>query len=105
VKWEGIIAGLAVAGLNGALALAAVRWGLAKGMQVFLVACIGGMALRLLLVAVLSVLVIKLTSVHVASYTISLIVTYLLFLLLEMLYVLKKNKAEKTAVSKPDEVV
>ena len=105
MKWEGIIAGLAVAGRNGALALAAVRWGLAKGMQVFLVAFIGGMALRLLLVAVLSVLVIKLTSVHVASYTISLIVTYLLFLLLEMLYVLKKNKAEKTAVSKPDEVV
>ena len=104
MKWEGVIAGLAVAGLNGALALAAVRWGLAKGMQVFLTVFIGGMALRLLLVAVLSVLVLKLTSVHVASYTVSLVATYLLFLLLEILYVLKKNKAEKTAFSKPNEM-
>ena len=51
MKWEGVIAGLAVAGLNGALALAAVRWALDKGMQVFLTAFIGGMALRMMLVA------------------------------------------------------
>ena len=105
MKWEGVIAGLAVAGLNGALALAAVRWGLDKGMQVFLTAFIGGMALRMMLVAVLSVLVLKLTSVHVASYAISLVVAYLAFLLLEILYVLKRNKAEKTALATPDEAV
>ena len=50
MKWEGVIAGLTVAGLNGALALATVRWALDKGMQVFLTAFIGGMALRMMLV-------------------------------------------------------
>ncbi|MEE2871456.1 MAG: hypothetical protein VX893_00910 [Candidatus Latescibacterota bacterium] len=105
MKWEGVIAGLTVAGLNGALALAAVRWALDKGMQVFLTAFIGGMALRMMLVAILSVLVIKLTAVHVASYTISLVVAYLAFLFIEVLYVLKKNKAEKTTLSQPDKAV
>ena len=105
MKWEGVIAGLAVAGLNGALALAAVRWALDKEMQVFLTAFIGGMALRMMLVAILSVLVIKLTAVHVASYTISLVVAYLAFLFIEILYVLKKTKAEKTTLSQPDKAV
>ena len=31
MKWDGVIAGLAVAGINGAIALAAVRWGLQQG--------------------------------------------------------------------------
>jgi uncharacterized protein (DUF58 family) len=47
-----------------------------------------------MLVAVASVVVLKLTTVHPASYVVALVVCYLLFLLLEVLYVLK-NKAEK----------
>ena len=46
MKWDSIVAGLAVAGLNGALALAAIRWGWSKGMQVFVVAFFGGMVAR-----------------------------------------------------------
>jgi len=86
---------MAVAGFNGALALAAVRWGLTKNMQTFLVIFMGGMALRFVLVAVLSVLVIKLTSTHVASYAIALVVCYIALLLVEILYVYRKNKNEK----------
>ena len=94
MKWDGVIAGLIVAGINGAIALAAVHWGLRKGMQVFMIAFFGGMTLRLMLVAVASVVVLKLTTVHPASYIVALVVSYLLFLLLEVLYVLK-NKTEK----------
>ena len=96
MKWDGVIAGLAVAGINGAIALAAVRWGLQQGMQVFMVVFFGGMTLRLILVAVASILLLKLTAVHPASYIVALIVAYLLFLLLEVLYVLK-HKADKSA--------
>ena len=95
MKWDGVIAGLAVAGINGAIALAAVRWGLQQGMQVFMIAFFGGMTLRLMLVAVASILLLKLTAVHPASYIVALVVAYLFFLLLEVLYVLQ-NKGENS---------
>ena len=93
MMWEGVMAGLAVAAVNGALALAAVRWGLDKGMQVFMIAFFGGMTLRLMLVAVCSVAVLKLTAVDTKGYIVALVGAYLFFLLLEVLYVLK-NKVE-----------
>ena len=95
MTWDGILIGMAVAGFNGSLALAAVRWGLTKNMQTFLVVFMGGMALRFVLVAVLSVLVIKLTSTHVPSYAISLVVCYIALLLVEIFYVYRKNKNKK----------
>lgn len=104
MKWEGVIAGLMVAALNGALALAAVRWGMDKGMQVFMIAFFGGMTLRLMLVAVASVILLKLTAVHPASYVVALVVAYLFFLLLEVLYVLK-NKSAKSPVPEHNEIV
>ncbi len=91
---EGIIAGLVVAGINGALAAAALSWGLHKGMQVFMIAIFGGMILRLILVAVCSVIVLKLTPVDPKGYAASQRATYLFFLVLQMLYVMKK-KADK----------
>ena len=93
MMWEGVMAGLAVAAVNGALALAAVRWGLAKGMQVFMIAFFGGMTLRLMLVAGCSVAVLKRTAVDTKGYIVALVGAYWFFLLLEVLYVLK-YKAE-----------
>ena len=52
MRWDSIVAGLVVAGFNGALALAAIRWGWNKGMQVFMIAFFGGMIARLIAVAV-----------------------------------------------------
>ncbi|MCE2447679.1 MAG: hypothetical protein J4F35_04595 [Candidatus Latescibacteria bacterium] len=43
MNWDSIAAGLVVAGVNGALALAAIRWGWGKGMQTFIIAFFGGM--------------------------------------------------------------
>ena len=95
MKWNGIIAGLAVAGLNGALAVAAIRWGWGKGMQVFMVAFFGGMIARFIAVAVLSVVLLKWAEVHAASYFLALVAAYLLFLALEILYVLKLQSRTK----------
>ena len=58
MKWDSIVAGLGVAGINGALALGVIRWGWGKGMQVFMIAFFGGMIARLIAVVVLSVLVL-----------------------------------------------
>ena len=89
MRWDSIVAGLVVAGFNGALALAAIHWGWNKGMQVFMIAFLGGMMARLIAVAVLSALALKWIGVHAASYFIALVVAYLLLLAFEICYVLK----------------
>lgn len=91
MKWDGIVAGLAVAGANGALALAVIRWGWGKGMQVFMIAFFGGMIARFIAVAGLSVLVLRWAGVHAASYFVALVAAYLLFLAVEIFYVLKRQ--------------
>ena len=60
----------------------------------FVILLFGGMTLRLMLVAVCSVAVLKLTAVDTKGYIVALVGAYLFFLLLEVLYVLK-YKAEK----------
>ena len=89
MSWDSIAAGLAVAGVNGALALAAIRWGWGKGMQTFVIAFFGGMIARLIAVAVLSVAVLRWAEIHAESYFVALVVAYLLFLAVEIFYVLK----------------
>ncbi len=95
MKWDSIAAGLAVAGLNGALALAAIRWGWSKGMQVFVVAFFGGMVARFVAVAVLSVVVLRWAEIHAESYFVALVAAYLLFLAFEIFYVLKLQGRSK----------
>ena len=94
---EGIIAGLAVAVISGVVAAVALRWSLNKGMQILMIAIFGGMILRLLMVAVCSALILKLTPVDPKGYGASLVLAYLLFLTIEILYVMKKkvDKAER----------
>lgn len=89
MKWDSIVAGLVVAGFNGALALAVIHWGWNKGMQVFMITFLGGIAARLIAVVVLSVLALKWLGVHAASYFTALVVAYLLFLAFEIFYILK----------------
>ena len=95
MNWDSIVAGLAVAGVNGALALAVIRWGWGKGMQVFMIAFFGGMIARFIAVAVLSVVVLKWIGVHAESYFVALIAAYVLFLVVEIFYVLKLQGRSK----------
>ena len=89
MNWDSIAAGLAVAGVNGALALVVIRWGWGKGMQTFVTAFFGGMIARFIAVAVLSVVVLKWVGVHAESYFVALVIAYLLFLAFEIFYVIK----------------
>ena len=95
MNWDSIVAGLAVAGVNGALALAVIRWGWGKGMQFFMIAFFGGMIARFIAVAVLSVVVLKWIGVHAESYFVALIAAYVLFLVFEIFYVLKLQGRSK----------
>ncbi len=95
MSWDSIAAGLAVAGVNGALALAAIRWGWGKGMQTFVIAFFGGMIARLIAVAVLSVVVLRWAEIHAESYFVALVAAYLLFLAFEIFYVLKLQGRSK----------
>ena len=97
MNWDSIAAGLVVAGINGAFALAAIRWGWGKGMQTFMIAFFGGMIVRLIAVVVLSVLALKWAEFHPASYVTALVAAYLLFLVFEILYVLKLQGRSKSS--------
>ncbi len=95
MKWDSVIAGLVVAGVNGALALAAIRWGWGRGMQTFIIAFFGGMIARMIAVAVLSVLMFKWVRVHAETYLVALVAAYLLFLAFEIFYVIKLQGRSK----------
>ncbi len=95
VSWDGIGLGIAVGALTGCLALLALRWSEGKGHQAFMMAFMGGMLIRLLLVAVASVVVLSFTDTHAPSYIIAMLCTYLLFLGIEIYYALSKNAQRK----------
>lgn len=97
MTWDGTILGLLVGASTGCLALLALRWSHDKGNQAFLMAFMGGMVIRLLLVAVASVVILSFTDTHVQSYIVSMLVTYLVFLGLEIYYALAKNAERKRA--------
>lgn len=97
VAWDGIVLGVLVGAVTGCLALLALRWSHDKGNEAFLMAFMGGMVIRLLLVAVASVIILSFTDTHVQSYIVSMLVTYLVFLGLEIFYALAKNAQRKRA--------
>ncbi len=95
LTWDGIALGVAVGALTGCLALLALRWSDGKGHQVFMTAFMGGMLVRLLLIAAASAYVLSFTDTHAASYIVAMLGTYLLFLGLEVYYALAKNAQRK----------
>ena len=97
ITLDGIILGLLVGASTGCIALFALRWAHDKGNQAFLMAFMGGMVIRLLLVAVASVVILSFTDTHVQSYIVSMLITYLVFLGLEIYYALAKNAQRKRA--------
>ena len=95
--WEGLIAGMAVAGLSGVAAWFLLRWSADKTMTDFLKAVLGGMAGRLVFVGIASFLVVKLTPVSRVAYAVGLMAVYLVFLLVEIAVILRRAQREKEA--------
>ncbi len=94
---DGVMIGLLVGASTGCIALLALRWAYAKGNQAFMMAFMGGMVVRLLLVAVTSFVILSSTDTHPQSYTVSMLVAYLFFLGLEVYYAIAKNALHKRA--------
>ncbi len=94
---DGMILGLLVGSSTGCIALLALRWAYAKGNQEFMMAFMGGMVVRLLIVAVASFVILSSTDTHLQSYIVSMLVTYLFFLGLEVYYAIAKNALHKRA--------
>lgn len=93
--WKGIGIGLSVAVLNGLIAWLLLRWSLARGGMLFVPVFLGGMVGRLFLVGAISILLLQYTSVHRAAYAASLLGGYLIFLVVEVVYVQRKGKDRK----------
>lgn len=95
--WEGLIAGMAVAGLNGLVAWLILRWAFDKSMMSFMKGVMGGMVGRLFLVGIASFLVLKFTAVDRVAYVAGLMAVYLFFLVVEIVFILRKTKKSKEA--------
>ena len=96
---DSMILGLLVGASTGCIALLALRWAYAKGNQTFMMAFMGGIVVRLLIVAVASFVILSSTDTHPHSYIISMLVAYLFFLGLEVYYAIVKNASHKRADS------
>jgi hypothetical protein len=92
---EGLIAGVAVAGANGLAAWLLIRWAFAKSNQIFVLAVLGGMGVRLGLVGAISVGVFKFTQLHAGAYLGGLIAAFLLFQVLEIALLLRRRAGER----------
>ena len=81
--WESMLAGVAVAALNGLLAWWLAAWSFSKDSSTFMVAVLGGMGARLVLVLGLSVALLKFTPIRPLFYLAALIVFFFAIQVLE----------------------
>ena len=101
--FESIVAGAAVAGLNGLGAWWTIHWTFDRSFQTFLKVFMGGVLLRLALVGVGTFLLLWYTSIHKMAYTGALIVTFIIFQIVEIVFLLKRIKKEKeTSAEQPN---
>ncbi len=90
--WEGIALGCLVGGGTGATTLLFLRWGLSKSFQMMLSIFMCGMLLRLIVVALVTILVLTQTTIPPGPYVGSMVVLYLIFLGLEITFILRQNR-------------
>jgi hypothetical protein len=90
--WEGIALGAVVGGGTGATTLFFLRWGLTKSFQVMLTIFMSGMLLRLVLIAIVTSLVLSQTSIARVPFIGSMLTSYLIFLGLEIAFILRQNR-------------
>lgn len=93
--WEGIIAGVALGAVNGAAAWLTIRfaWGQSPGF--FVKAFLGGMILRLLFVALVVILLFKYATMSKGSFTVALIVTFVIFQVGEIFMIARRRATEQ----------
>ncbi len=99
--WEGVIAGVAVAAANGLAAWLLIRWAFERDNQIFVLAVLGGMGVRLALVVAVSVGVFTFTRLPAGAYLGGLIVAFLVFQVLEIALLLRRRAGAKREQGEP----
>lgn len=95
--WQAVMAGVAVAALNGLAAWMLIRWAFDRDNQLFVLAVLGGMGVRMALVVAISVGVFKFTELPAGAYLGGLTVAFLVFQVLEIAWLLRRRAAAKQA--------
>ncbi len=92
--WAGLASGIGLALVNGAIAWMTIRWTWNSRPQLFVKAFLGGMALRLVLVAAVSAILLLVTPIHPGYFGAGLGTTYILVLIAEIVAVLRRNERD-----------
>ena len=100
--WAGLACGIGLALVNGALAWMSIRWTWNSRPQLFVKVFLGGMALRLVLVAVVSAILLMVTSIHPGYFVAGLGTTCILVLIAEIVAVVRRNERESHSRSDAD---
>lgn len=87
---DSVIAGAVLSTVNVLLGYAAIEYSFGKSVSTFFKVVIGGMGIRLLLMAIVLVLLIKILNLHIAALIGALGIFYIVFLTLEVTYIQKK---------------
>jgi len=93
--FEAVIVGAILTTVNVLLGYAAIEYSLGKSTTTFFKFVIGGMGIRLFLMAVILVLLIKVFQLHVGALIGSMGVFYVAFLTLEVFYIQKKINSKQ----------
>ena len=92
--WAGLACGIGLALVNGAIAWITIRWTWDSRPQLFVKVFLGGMALRLVLVAAVSAILLLVTSIHPGYFVAGLGTTYILVLIAEIVAVVRRNERD-----------
>ncbi len=87
--------GIGLALVNGLIAWMSIRWTWNSRPQLFVKVFLGGMALRLVLVAAASAILLLVTPIHPGYFVAGLGTTYILVLVVEIVAVVRRNEREK----------
>ncbi len=93
--FEAVIVGAILTTVNVLLGYAAIEYSLGKSTTTFFKFVIGGMGIRLFLMAVILVLLIKVFQLHVGALIGSMGIFYVAFLTLEVFYIQKKINSKQ----------
>jgi hypothetical protein len=85
-----VVAGALLATANVMAGFLSIEYGFEKSYTTFLKVVLGGMGLRMLVVLLVMLALLMVFHLHAVAFTVSLLGCYLIFLVLEILYLQKK---------------
>ena len=93
--WEGIAAGVALGAANGTAAWLTIRYARDRQPDFFVGAFLGGMVVRIALVALIALLLFKYTGIGKLAFVVALMVTFVVFQVGEILLIVRKRTADE----------